>query len=67
MALMKSKAIGPSTVAKEFGSHLSSTSRGFAALKKRGLIFCLDESSNNFRLYQLTQQGKKALKKADSL
>lgn len=64
---MKDKAINPSTIQKELNTHLSTVSRGFSALTKRGLIVCINPKSLNYRLFKLTMRGKKALAKSSRL
>jgi len=64
---IKEKSINPSTVAKALGDHLSTISRSFKDLQKAGLIECINPKEKNFRIYKITEKGKRALKEAEKL
>lgn len=52
----------PTEVAKEINAHREATSRAMIALQRKGLVKCLTPKERMYRLYGLTEKGKKVLK-----
>ena len=65
-ALKKGRKIS-AQLEKEEGMYKSHVSRTIKELMDRGLIKCINPADRNFRFYELTTEGKKALVKANNL
>ncbi len=61
------KKTTPGKVAKQLGISLQSSSKIVHKLRERKLINCLNPKDFNYRIYEVTPKGTKALKELESL
>lgn len=55
----------PTQLSHIIQTHRSTTSRTILALEKKGLVKCITPDENMGRYYEITEIGKKVLKKID--
>lgn len=55
----------PTQLAKTLNAHRSAISRDLLKLEKRELVKCLTPEEKVFRLYQISEKGKKILKEVE--
>lgn len=53
----------PASLSKIIQTHRPTTSRAILALKKKGLVSCITPNEKMGRFYQITDLGKKVLRK----
>ncbi len=51
----------PTLIAKEIGTHQSTTSRALLSLEKKGLVKCLTPKAKLSRIYSITSEGQKLI------
>lgn len=57
----------PTILAREIGTHQSTTSRALSVLEKRGLVKCLTPNVKLSRLYSITSTGRKVINKVNKI
>lgn len=62
---LASKPMTPTELANSIKLHQSSVSRSIKQMEEQKLILCITPKQYNFRHYQITEKGKKLLKKID--
>jgi len=53
----------PTELSKDLGIHISAVSRALSELTEKELIKCLTDKRTKFKYYQISEKGKKILKK----
>ena len=64
--LLKGKKT-PTMIAKEVGTHQSTTSRALLSLEKKELVKCLTPKAKLSRIYSITDLGKKVVNEINQI
>ncbi len=64
---LQDKAKTGKRLSKELEKHLTSVSRTLIELQKKKFVKCLNPRDDRYRFYQLTDKGKRILKKISEM